>query len=70
MDRLIEASISQPGLDALHAYEIYASLRQPVIFSASEITALLVVNRLHGAAGFYQAGGLAPDTLYCTDVGR
>lgn len=67
MDRLIAASIDQPGLAALYAYEIYASAQQPVIFSASQITALLVNNRLHGAAGFYQAGGLAPDSLFCPE---
>jgi len=65
MDRLIEASIYQPGTAALYAYEIYASAQQPVIFTTSEITALLVNNRLHGAYGFYQAGGLAPDVLWC-----
>jgi peptide/nickel transport system substrate-binding protein len=65
MDTLIDASINQPGLNALHAYEIYASAQQPVIFTASPAQVLLVRKRLHGVNAFYDPGGLAPDMLYC-----
>jgi peptide/nickel transport system substrate-binding protein len=66
MDSLIAASIDKPGLDALFAYELYASAEQPVIFSPSQTQAFLVRNRLHGIYQFFDAGGLAPDALYCS----
>jgi peptide/nickel transport system substrate-binding protein len=66
MDSLITASITKPGLDALFAYELYASAEQPVIFSPSQTQAFLVRNRLHGIYQFFDAGGLAPDALYCS----
>jgi peptide/nickel transport system substrate-binding protein len=66
MDALIAASITKPGLDALFAYELYASAQQPVIFSPSQTQAFLVRDRLHGIYQFFDAGGLAPDALYCS----
>ncbi|WP_298216687.1 peptide ABC transporter substrate-binding protein [Acidocella sp.] len=52
MDRLIDASTSEPGLEALYAYETYASAQQPVIFLPTGAVALLVKERIAGAAGF------------------
>jgi peptide/nickel transport system substrate-binding protein len=70
MDRLIDASINKPGLDALYAYELYASAQQPVIFTASPSQILLANNRLQGVNGFYDPGGLAFDMLFCRDGGH
>jgi peptide/nickel transport system substrate-binding protein len=69
MDALIAQSVDKPGLDALYAYEIYASAQQPVIFGASPAPALLVRDRLHGVKGFYDPGGLDPSKLYCVAEG-
>ncbi|OYV32241.1 MAG: hypothetical protein B7Z80_27540 [Rhodospirillales bacterium 20-64-7] len=69
MDRLIADSVDKPGLDALYAYEIYASEQQPVIFGASPAPALLVRDRLHGVKGFYDPGGYDPSKLYCAAEG-
>jgi len=52
MDRLIDASTSEPGLEALYAYETYASAQQPVVFLPTGAVALLVKERIAGAAGF------------------
>ena len=67
MDRLIEASTDQPGLDNLFAYEAYASAQLPVIFTPRTRPVILVSNRLHGMTDFLNPiGMLAADQLYCT----
>jgi peptide/nickel transport system substrate-binding protein len=67
MDRLINDSVTKPGLDALFAYEDYATAQQPMIFLPGEDQTWLISNRLRGVSDFenifYQ---LAPDQLYCT----
>lgn len=68
MDRLITASITQPGLGALYEYEVYASAQVPAIFDIAPPNAGLVRNRLHGVNKFYDpAGQLAPEQLTCMD---
>jgi peptide/nickel transport system substrate-binding protein len=70
MDRLIDASINQSGLDALYKYEIYVSAQQPEIFFPTPSATYLVSDRLHGANDFLDpAGQLAPDQLWCTAGG-
>jgi peptide/nickel transport system substrate-binding protein len=66
MDRLIQASIAEPGMTGLYDYEIYAAAQQPVIFLATEDHLDLVSNRIHGVEGFSDGELLAPDRLYCT----
>jgi peptide/nickel transport system substrate-binding protein len=69
MDRLIDASINEPGLAGLYAYEDYASAQVPVVFDITAPNAVLVRNRLHGVNDFYDpAGQLAPEQLTCTDT--
>ena len=71
MDRLIDASTDQPGLDGLHAFQDYASAQQPVIFLPVEAYALLVRNGLNGVENFINPLGLwAPDQLYCKAPAR
>jgi peptide/nickel transport system substrate-binding protein len=69
MDALINDSVTKPGLDALFAYEDYATAQQPMIFLPGEDQTWLVSNRLRGVSDFedifYQ---LAPDQLYCTEA--
>lgn len=68
MDRLVDASISQPGLQGLYAYELYAIAQVPAIFDMTPPNAMLVSNRLHGVNAFYDpAGQVAPEQLTCTD---
>jgi peptide/nickel transport system substrate-binding protein len=67
MDRLIDESVNEPGLDGLFAYETYASAQLPVIFTARQRPVILVNNRLHGMNEFIDPIGMyAPDQLYCT----
>jgi peptide/nickel transport system substrate-binding protein len=67
MDSLIDASINQPGLQNLYAYETYASAQQPFIFFESDGIAILANDRIHGIADFIDpAGNFSPDQLYCT----
>ena len=67
LDKLINDSISQPGLGALFAYETYASEQQPVIFTPRGRPTLLVNDRIHGMGDFINPAGVyAPDQLYCT----
>jgi peptide/nickel transport system substrate-binding protein len=67
MDRLIDESTNKPGLDGLHAYEDYTSAQQPVLFFATESTAVLERDRIHGMADFIDPQAqLSPEQLYCT----
>jgi peptide/nickel transport system substrate-binding protein len=67
MDRLIEDSVNKPGLQALFAYENYASWQQPILFLPRDTIPVLVNNRLHGIADFVDPyGWYAPEQLYCT----
>ncbi len=67
MDRLVDQSTSQPGMDGLFAFEDYTSAQQPVIFLPVEAYAVLVRNGLNGVADFINPLGLwSPEQLYCT----
>ena len=67
MDKLINASVNEPGLQNLFNYETYASAQQPLIFFAGPNPFLIVRNRLHGMKDFVNpAGDFSPDQLYCT----
>jgi peptide/nickel transport system substrate-binding protein len=68
MDALIQASVAEPGMDALFKYEEYASAQQPVIFFASTGVAVLARNRIHGVQDFVSPadGAYSPEQLYCT----
>jgi len=67
MDKLINESVNNQGMQGLYAYEDYAISQQPVIFAAGDRITLLVNNRLHGAADFIDTiGQFSPDQLYCT----
>lgn len=69
MDRLIEDSVSKPGLDALYQFEIYTAEQQPMIFLPRGADLYLVRDRIHGVDNFTDpAGLLAPEQLYCTAV--
>ncbi len=68
MDRLIAASIGEPGLGALHDYEMYTAAQQPVIFLATEKHLDLVSDRIHGVDGYGDGELLAPDALSCTSA--
>lgn len=71
MDRLIDASTTNPDIKYLYAYELYASAQQPAIFSPRLRPVILVNNRLHGMADFLDPVGMfAPDQLYCTAEGE
>jgi peptide/nickel transport system substrate-binding protein len=70
MDRLIGASIHQPGLAGLYEYEIYAAAQQPVIFLATEKHLDLVSDRMHGVDHFTDGALIAPDGLYCNANGN
>jgi peptide/nickel transport system substrate-binding protein len=52
MDKLINESTDQPGLQGLYDYESYVNAQQPVIFQETAAVTLLVNNRLRGAAHF------------------
>jgi peptide/nickel transport system substrate-binding protein len=67
MDKLIAASTSKPGNDALFAYEVYATAQQPVIWFPTARVAILSSNHLHGILDFVDpAGQFSPDQLYCS----
>jgi peptide/nickel transport system substrate-binding protein len=67
MDRLISASIAQPGIEPLYDYETFASVQQPVIFTPRERPVILVSDRLHGMRDFINPAAMfSPDKLYCT----
>ncbi|HTQ70879.1 MAG TPA: peptide ABC transporter substrate-binding protein [Acidocella sp.] len=67
MDKLIDESTDQPGMDGLFAYQDYASAQQPVIFLPNEQYSVLVRNGLHGVQDFMNPLGMwAPEKLYCT----
>jgi peptide/nickel transport system substrate-binding protein len=67
MDRLIDESTNNPGLTGLQKYEDYTSAQQPVLFFATESTAVLVRDRMHGMADFIDPQAqLSPEQLYCT----
>ncbi len=70
MDRLINDSVSKPGLDGLFAYEDYAAAQQPVIYLPTDPETFMISDRLHGMLDFENpTAQLAPDQLYCTGVG-
>jgi peptide/nickel transport system substrate-binding protein len=67
MDQLIKDSINEPGLDALFAYENYASDQQPDLFMPRDTIPVIVHDRLHGFQDFVNTYGYySPDQLYCT----
>ncbi len=67
MDKLINESTYEPGIQNLYDYETYASAQQPVIFGPRERPVILVSNRLHGMTDFLNPQAMfAPDQLYCT----
>ncbi len=67
MDKLIDESTDQPGMDGLFAYQDYASAQQPVIFLPNEQYSVLVRKGLHGVQDFMNPLGMwAPEKLYCT----
>jgi peptide/nickel transport system substrate-binding protein len=67
MDRLIDASVNQPGLAGLYAYEDYTAAQQPVVFVGGQKITVLARNRIHGIKAFLDpVGQYAPEQLYCT----
>jgi peptide/nickel transport system substrate-binding protein len=67
MDKLINESVNNQGIQGLYAYEDYAISQQPMIFAGGATVTLLVNKRLHGAADFIDTlGQFSPDQLYCT----
>ncbi len=68
MDKLIEASMNEPGLDGLYAYEDYLMAQQPVITYPESDVIVLARDRIHGIAGFVDSeANYYPDKLYCTE---
>jgi peptide/nickel transport system substrate-binding protein len=66
MDKLIDESTTESGLQGLYAYETYASAQQPVIFMEREGVAILAQNRIKGAAHFTdQLYNYYPEALSC-----
>jgi len=67
MDKLIDESTDQPGLQGLYDYETYASAQQPVLFLEKESISILARNNIHGVRDFMDpAYNYYPDKLYCT----
>jgi peptide/nickel transport system substrate-binding protein len=67
MDKLIDSSTNEPGLQGLFDYENYASAQQPVIFEQHTAQPILANDRIHGVENFVDpAGNYYPDQLYCT----
>ncbi len=67
MDKLINDSVTQQGLQGLYAYEDYAIEQQPVIFAGQSTVTMLVRDNLHGASDFINPlEQFSPDQLYCT----
>jgi peptide/nickel transport system substrate-binding protein len=68
MDRLIAASVDQPGRGALYAYEDYAAAQQPVNILPQGGFALLASDRLGGVERFVNPQGFwAPEELWVRD---
>jgi peptide/nickel transport system substrate-binding protein len=68
MDRLIAASVDQPGRDGLYAYEDYAAAQQPVNILPQSGFALLAADRLGGVQRFVNPLGFwAPEELWVRD---
>ncbi len=68
MDRLIAASVDEPGHEALFAYEDYAAQQQPVNILPEGGFALLVADRLQGVEKFVNPQGFwAPEELWVRD---
>jgi len=68
MDRLIAASVDQPGRNALYAYEDYAAAQQPVNILPQGGFALLAADRLGGVERFSNPQGFwAPEELWVRD---
>ncbi len=67
MDKLIDESTNQPGLQGLYDYETYASAQQPVIFQEKESISVLARDNIQGVQDFMDpAYNYYPDKLYCT----
>ncbi|HTZ70180.1 MAG TPA: ABC transporter substrate-binding protein [Acetobacteraceae bacterium] len=68
LDALIRASVEQPGLDALFAYQRYAAQVQPGIFLPHGNQLILAAKRLHGIGEFANALGYwSPEYLSVDD---
>jgi peptide/nickel transport system substrate-binding protein len=68
MDRLIEASMNEPGMDGLYAYEDYVMAQQPVVTYAEEDIVILARDRIHGVDSFVDPeANYYPERLYCTE---
>ncbi len=68
MDKLINASIYQPGLNGLYAYEDYLSAQQPTLTFAEADVVVLARDRIHGVDKFIDANAnYYPEQLYCTE---
>jgi peptide/nickel transport system substrate-binding protein len=66
MDKLIDESVNNPGLDGLYAFEDYAAAQQPVLFMASGEEIIMARDRIHGVDKFVDAADqYYPDALYC-----
>jgi peptide/nickel transport system substrate-binding protein len=66
MDKLVDDSVTKPGLGGLFAFEDYTSAQQPVLFMPSEELIMMARNRIHGADKFVDADeNYYPDALYC-----
>nr|WP_295741764.1 peptide ABC transporter substrate-binding protein [uncultured Acidocella sp.] len=67
MDQLIDESTNLPGMQALFAYQDYASAQQPVIFLPEEEYSVLARENVHGVRDFMNPLGMwAPEKLFCT----
>lgn len=67
MDKYIDESTREDGLDGLYKYETYASAQQPVIFMEREGVAMIVHSRIKGAKNFVdQLYNYYPEKLSCT----
>jgi peptide/nickel transport system substrate-binding protein len=68
MDKLITASMNQPGMDGLYAYEDYVLAQQPAITYPESDVVVLARDRIHGIANFIDSeANYYPDQLYCTE---
>ncbi len=67
MDKLIDESVTNPGLGGLYAFEDYASAQQPVLFMPTQEDIIMARDRIHGVENFVDANDqYYPDALYCS----
>lgn len=67
MDKYIDESTNDSGLDGLYKYETYASAQQPWIFMETADVSMLVRDRIRGASHFIDAlYNYYPENLSCT----